>query len=195
MIYDENDVDIEDVLSNRNKKKKINCGRKGKRKEREIVEILNKRFEDILSKNNKWGRFSRSVGSGNRSGQNVFLSNVAKKIFGSDITTPEGGFKFSIESKGGYNDIDLILCFSDGNKKLNGFLKQVSKDARQTHRKPLLLWKKDRKPILAFIKIHDLKGFNLKPKCAMKYKSWIIISLDDLLSLPDNFFFKANYEK
>lgn len=189
MIYDENDVDIEDVLSNRNKKKKINCGLKGKRKEREIVDILNNRFKDILANNNKWGRFSRSVGSGNRSGQNVFLSNVAKKIFGSDITTPEGGFKFAIESKGGYNDIDLVLCFSTGNKQLNNFLKQVSKDAEQTHRKPLLLWKKDRKPILAFIKIHDLKEFKLELQCAMKYKSWLVISLNDLLSLPDNFFF------
>ena len=65
------DADVDDILANAEKgkkKKRINSDRKGKRVELELAKVLNKRFEEILSKHADWGRFSRTVGSGNRWG-------------------------------------------------------------------------------------------------------------------------------
>ena len=182
-----NDLDVDDLFPDPEKKKKIKSGAKGKGAEREIVKILNERFAKILKEHPAWGQFSRSVGSGNRWGQKVVLSESAKQIYSGDLTCPEC-FRFVVESKKGYNDIDLCSAFSGSCKGLDDFLTQVSDDAKRTGRKPLLIWKKDRKPALAFLK-EDLKGTNLiKPVC-MFYLDWTVIQLENLLPLPDEFWF------
>ncbi|MCK9458561.1 MAG: hypothetical protein M0R80_02895 [Proteobacteria bacterium] len=143
------DLDVEDVL--KEKPKKIKSGAKGKAAERDICHILNKRFANILLAHPSWGTFSRSVGSGNRWGQGVMLSEQAKNVYASDICCPEH-FLFVIESKKGYNEIDLCTCFSGKCPGLDTFLQQVLDDSLRVNRKPLLIWKKDRKPAIAFIR-------------------------------------------
>lgn len=177
------DLDVEDIFEK--KPNKIKSGKKGKRVELELVKSLNARFAKILSANPAIGTFSRSVGSGNRWGQNVHLSRVATNIYSGDIVCPEN-FRFVLESKGGYNDIDLCSAFNGGQSELDAFLKQVTDDSLRCGRKPMLLWKKDRKPRIAFLKQEDLpENFEYQ----MKYRDWKAVPYDELIKLNDDFFF------
>lgn len=182
----EEDAEIEDIFQDR--PKKIKSGKKGKRVELELIKSLNERFKTILADRPEAGKFSRSVGSGNRWGQRVHLSKAASDTYSGDIVCPEG-FLFVLESKGGYNDIDLCTLFSGGQAELDGFLKQVSDDSARCGRKPLLLWKKDRKPRIAFIRTSDLG--NREFPCMIRYGSWTALSYENLMSIEDEFFFSA----
>lgn len=179
--------DKNEILENlaKIKKKRVRCDIKGKSRERELVKKLNSRFEEFIKNNPTKGAFSRSVGSGNRWGQRVSLSENSVNTYAGDITCPDG-FKFVIESKKGYNKIDLVNCFSGKCSELDEFLKQVSSDAERTKRKPLLIWKKDRKEDIAFLRESDLPN---KPKLYLLYNGWIATTFDFILSHPDNFFF------
>lgn len=180
----EEDAEVEDIFTE--KTKKIKSGKKGKRVELELVKSLNARFSDILAANPPWGKFSRSVGSGNRWGQQVHLSRTATNIYSGDIVCPDH-FRFVLESKGGYNHVDLCSAFVGGSSELDEFLRQVSDDSVRCDRKPMLLWKKDRKPRLAFLKEEDTPaGFIYE----MRYREWKIVPYDDLIKQPDLFFFK-----
>jgi hypothetical protein len=180
------DFEVDDILAPA-KKKGIKSGPKGKRAERLICKSLISRFQEILSKNPAWGLFSRSIGSGNRWGQGVVLSKQASNTFSGDITCPEN-FKFVIESKSGYNEIDLCCAFDGGSKQIDDFLDQVSGDAKRTGRKPMLIWRKDRKPALVFLKTGEIpvdKEFIY----TMKYRDWTIYLFEDMISMSDDFFF------
>lgn len=186
------DYEIEPIWE-KEKPKKIKTGQKGKRVERELCKILNKRFAKLISKNSSWGQFSRSVGSGNRWGQVSNLPKHAKDTFSGDITCPEN-FKFTIESKGGYNDIDLNSAFDKGHKELDSFLQQALDDAERSGRYPMLIWKKDRKPRLAFISKSTIES-ELTPEQILTYdyvliyRDWVAFNLDELLGFEDEFFF------
>lgn len=185
---EEEEFELEDIFKNKNKK--IKSGSKGKRVEREVCKILNERFKSILSSHRDWGQFSRTVGSGNRWGQNVYLSTSAQENYSGDILCPSK-FKFVLESKGGYNDIDMCSFFERKNSEIDTFLKQVTEDSKRTQRMPLLLWKKDRKPRLAFLRKENInKKLYENFDCYMHYDAWLVLAFKDLLSLKDNFFFK-----
>lgn len=181
---EDEDLEIDDITENINKKKKIKSGRKGKQGERDIVHELNTRFAELFSKNTAWGQFSRSVGSGNRWGQNVCLPKHAKDTFTGDLVCPDK-FKFVIESKAGYNDIDLFTIYTKC-KELDVFIKQVTDDSVRSTRRPLLIWKKDRKGRIAFVKKEELTTL---PNVYIMYNDWIGVSFSWLLQLPDSFFF------
>lgn len=185
-MSDEEFLEIEDLTENTRKKAKAKGKPKGKRGELKIVEILNKRFFDILDKNKDWGQFSRSIGSGNRWGQKVVLSKSAKETFTGDLTTPTN-FKFVVEIKTGYNDIDLNSMFDNGHKEIDKFIKQVTDDSGRCERKPLLIWTKDRKPPIAFILKKDFPKVDFE--YYISYNEWHVLSLDNLLKQKDDFFF------
>jgi hypothetical protein len=182
-FYEESDDQfVDDILSNR-QNKKINSKKKGNRNELEFAKILTKRF-------NKG--FSRSVGSGNRWSQTAFLPKHAQKVFSSDLVVPKN-FKFALEVKGGYNGIDLNSIFVRGNSDLDKFLVQAFKDAKRAGKRPLLAWKKDRKPWLVFILSKDAQ--NLDFKYMLTYNKWTAVALDDFLKLEDSFFFNSTEKK
>ena len=183
-------MEVENLLDNIPSKKKIKTGRKGKRVERDVCHIFNARFGQLLTNNPSCGMFSRTIGSGNRWGQGVILSAQAKQTFSGDIACPTN-FIWTLESKGGYNDVDLNSAFDGGHSQIDEFIKQVSDDAERTGRKPMILWKKDRKPRLAIIKTNDLKGVfaNDDLPYVMYYREWALLNLDLLLGLPDTFWF------
>jgi Holliday junction resolvase len=170
---------IEDILSNRNKKK-INSKKKGNRTELELAKILTKRFKK---------GFSRSVGSGNRWSQTAYLPKHAQDVFSSDLVVPID-FKFSLEVKGGYDGIDLNSIFSRGNSDLNKFLVQAFRDAKRCNKKPMLAWKRARKPWLVFILKRDLKDYNFT--YSLNYNKWVAIALDEFIKLDDSFFFSVD---
>ena len=183
---EDDDMLVDDILSNKvnKKKRKADGKKKGNRVELELAKLLNKRFacED----------FSRAVGSGNRWGQVNHLPKHAREVFSGDLIVPKD-FQFVLESKGGYDGIDLNSVFTRGNSELDNFLDQVSKDAKRCGRKPLLCWKRTRKPWLAFIHTKELTG---KPfKYRLLYGKWSAIDLDKLLELEDSFFISIPAEQ
>jgi hypothetical protein len=185
----EEDMDVEDILKDR--PKRIKSGRKGKRVELGLVKDLNDRFSQILSKNPSWGRFSRSIGSGNRWGQNVHLSKTASNVYSGDLVCPDN-FRFALESKGGYNEIDLCTVFGGGQAELDSFLKQAESDGERCGRKPMLLWKKDRKPRIAFLKSADAPSRDFT--CSLSYGNWVGVPYEELIEEKDEFFFELGVQ-
>lgn len=177
MTHEFEDVDdfvCDDILKKKNKK--VDGKKKGNRNELELAKLLNSRFGT---------GFSRSVGSGARTSQISFLPKHATDIFSGDLVVPKN-FKFVIECKGGYDSIDMSSVFVRGNSELDKFLEQVSTDSNKCGRKPLLCWKKTRKPWLAFLHSKDVTTHDFKYK--MHYGKWTVVSLDQLLKLEDGFF-------
>lgn len=191
MSNDLNNFDdfILDNPSSSKKMKKTDSSDKGKRNEREVVDLLNARFKEFLSTRSEWGMFSRSVGSGARGTLygNKVLSQSGKDVFASDIACPTN-FKFSIESKAGYEKIDIYSIFKDGKvKALDEFLNQAQRDADNCGRKPILTWKKDHKPRLAVVLLKDVEvemNFN-----RMIYGNFVFMSFNEFLKFPDSYFF------
>lgn len=155
------------------KKKKINCGRKGKSGERDLCKILEGRFAGKI--------FHRTIGSGNRYSQ-VTLTEQEKFVFSGDVVCPVD-FAFVIEVKNGYDDIDLSLCLSGSCKPFDEFLNQVSKAAELTGKEPLLCWHKTRKPWMVFSKK------KITHPNALYYGVWMGCSLNEFLKQPDLLFF------
>ncbi len=160
------------------KKKKADGKKKGNRTELELVKILTARFGE---------GFSRSVGSGNRWGQVSYLPKHAQDVFSGDLIVPKL-FKWVMESKGGYEGIDLNSVFVKGNSELDNFLDQVTKDSNRCGRKPMLCWKRDRKPWLVFVHTKELRGHNFKYR--LLYKQWSAVDMKAFLKLPNEFFFE-----
>jgi len=178
--FDSDDFFIDDLSQEKKKKKKKADGKKkGNRTELELVKILTERFGE---------GFSRSIGSGNRWGQVSYLPKHASDIFSGDLIVPKN-FKWVLESKGGYNNIDLNSVFVCGNSELSGFLDQVSQDSRRCGRKPMLCWKKDRKPWLAFVHTKELAGRKFTYR--LEYGKWSVVDLKTLLKLDDEFFLEV----
>lgn len=179
--FEEEDFIVDDIVANRKRQKKnqkkVNGKNKGSRVERELSKILNKRFncED----------FSRSVGSGNRWGQVNHLPKHARDVFSGDLIVPSN-FRYCLESKGGYDGIDLNGVFERGSSELDNFLDQAVSDAERCGRKPMLCWKRTRKSWLAFLKSNEIAGMEFK--YSLKYREWTGVLLEDLLRLDDDFF-------
>jgi len=174
------DFVVDDVVNEKKRKKGINSPRKGKTTERQLCKILSNRFGK---------EFTRSVGSGNRWGQISQMPDHAKETFSGDICPPKD-FLWVIECKGGYeNDIDLN-GFHKGIKRLNEFMQQSLDDAARSGRKPLLVWKRSRKPWLACFRESDL-SFKFSNYMIYDYQGlWNIVLLDELLKAKDKVFFK-----
>jgi hypothetical protein len=178
--------EVDDILKNFSERKKRKDSKdKGGRGERLLIAELDKRFPGMA--------FSRTVGSGNRWSQ-ARLTETAKQVFTGDIVTPEN-FLFVLECKYGYNDISLDRAVQraiegkSGNAQLNKFLKQAEKDGNSVNKKPLLCWKQNYKPWLAFLKTEHLTDrlANLVDKA---YHNWTIFSLDQVFHEPDTFFLR-----
>lgn len=183
---DEDDFQIDDILQNNKKKaKKVDGKAKGDRTELHLCKLLTEHFGK---------EFSRALGSGSRWSQVANLPEHAKKTLSGDICVPEG-FKWVIESKGGYEkDMDAWSAVDGKLSQLDAFIEQVSRDAEYTGRKPILCWKRNRKPWLAAVKSCDLICDNIETTfpCRLQYNNWIVIPLESLLNATQrSFWFEA----
>jgi Holliday junction resolvase len=181
------DIEFDDIIEAAEKKKKrkkpVAGGEKGKRTERNLGKMLEKRFGFP---------FTRTVGSGNRHGQVSFLPEHAKKTFSGDLVCPEN-FKFVIECKGGYkNKIkDIHPAFFRGLKLIDDWMKQALAEQEESGRISIIAWKMDYKPWLGFIPSVYLKNkFAPTSLFYSLYKDWTIMMLEDILKAPDKFFFE-----
>jgi Holliday junction resolvase len=178
---DDNDLLIENILDRKKPKKKKDSKAKGDRTELNLCKLLTEHFGV---------EFSRSSGSGNRWSQVQHLPEHAKKTLTGDVCVPEG-FSWVIESKGGYeDDIDLnSVLYGNGISRLDEFIEQSNRDAGYCGRKPIICWKRNRKPWLAMIKLEDLSPYEeANFPYRIHYREWIILPLEEFLK-----FTKKNY--
>jgi hypothetical protein len=173
---DQEDLLLENILdNNKPKKKKVDGKDKGDRTELNLCKFLTKHFGSD---------FSRALGSGSRWSQVSNLPEHAKKTLTGDVCTPEG-FKWVIESKGGYEDkLDLNNVCDGPITQLDQFIEQVSRDAEYCKRKPIILWKRNRKPWLAVVRAWDIIPEGVF-HFLIRYGDWRIVSFDELLKNTD----------
>jgi hypothetical protein len=177
------DMEVDDIFeNNKPKKQKVDGKSKGDRTELHLCKLLANHFGET---------FSRALGSGSRDKQ-VNLPDHAKKALSGDICVPEF-FKWIIECKGGYEDDMDAWNIVDGQlTQLDKFIEQVSRDAEYTKRKPILCWKRNRKPWVAGIKSSDFAGLESHFPNRIIYGEWVLVCLDKLLEVTDrNFWFEV----
>ena len=131
------------------------------------------------------------------------MTEEAKQVYSGDIVVPKG-FKWVIECKGGYeDDMDAWHVVDGSLKKLDEFIKQVSHDAGYTGRKPIICWKRNRRPWLACIRWEDFTPIGIETlfpnRIQYVYQAaeeqWVIVSLEKLFehtSADYNFWFEGS---
>lgn len=179
--FNSDDFEVDDLMAEQaKKKKKLNSKKKGNRVELGLCKVLTEHFGSP---------FSRAVGSGNRWGQVSNLPSHAKTALTGDICPPEG-FLWVLESKGGYeDDIDLNAVIGENNSQLQKFINQVMDDAGRCGRKPIVVWKRSRKPALAMMQQQELPaGYD---KDRLYWNGWVVVNLVDLLqTTPRTYWFE-----
>jgi len=192
------DLNVEDIWENNQGPKRRNSGRKGKRGELNLAKLFAARFKQP---------FSRVPQSG-AIGSTRAMSDHVKEAYVGDIVTPQH-FRFCLEVKHGYSEINLINVIGHGgNKTLDGFLAQATKDAERIKRQPLLCWKQDRLPWLGFLKAGSLQlaaeidslelADQIDKACpvSLGYREWTGVDLVTLLEdFPDTFWFTNPSER
>lgn len=189
MHNEQEDLDISEILEDLEKKpkeekKKVDGKGKGDRTELNLCKLFTKHF-------GKEREFSRGYGSGNRWSQVGHMPQHAKDTFLGDICCPEG-FRWVIESKGGYED-DLKLDNIFGPIALldKDWIPGAERDSELSGRTPIICWKRNRKPWLAFVRAKDIKSKDTnKFDYYIRYRDWRIFQLKDMLDYyPEEFWF------
>jgi len=161
-----------------NEKKKMNSKRKGNNTERQICKLFEKRFNN---------RFYRVPTSGAvATVQNLYEN--ANKVLAGDIITPEN-FKFSIEvkSRKEFNLWELL-----GEKEVPEWIawwQQASLEAEKARREPLVVIKYNNRKIICFIDKKYINELNKNNIRFIEYNQFLILLLDNLFKLKDNFFY------
>jgi hypothetical protein len=170
------EYEVDDITKNVDKKKKIKSGKKGNRGENSLAKTLSARFNQP---------FSRIPQSGARFSQ-VALPQHVKEAYVGDLITPPG-FRYAIECKHGYNEIDFNLLVGKNShlSVLDEMLAQAERDAGRIGRQPLLCLKQDYGPWICFVR-HKLPK---KTHTSLVYGKWKGFGLDHLLEEPDSWFF------
>lgn len=154
---------------------KINSKQKGNRGERELVDILNSRFNCKAFK--RCPSSGAYVGGSNRQ-LNEGLSEEAKITLASDIICPKD-FSFVIEHKN-YQKIEFWDLFNE-KSELKSWMLQVEGDAKFVGKKPLLVVKTNYHERICFVK-DNFDGF------IFQYKDWYCGWLTDILKKENAFF-------
>ena len=163
-------------ISSLKKKKKVNSRAKGSTFERQIAKMFNEKF------NTK--EFSRTPGSGAFATTHNLPDHL--KMYG-DLITPQD-FRFCIECKKGYNQINLYSLL-DYSSKLWEFVDQCQKDSDKCGREPLIIFKQDRQRALAIVDYNiniDTNNIVLE-KDKKKYR---VYYLDDIINQDHWFWFR-----
>lgn len=155
--------------------------KKGNNNENECRKILDERFKGITN-------FHRSPSSGAFVGGSNFyrkeqLNESQNLIFVGDIYCSRDDFIFTIEHKA-YNEASFWDLFNESSD-LHSWMKQAQHDADSVNKKPLLIVKYNNKKRIVFT--HE-KPFQE----VFSHRGWNCYWLEDLLTLPDDFFFEKN---
>jgi hypothetical protein len=171
-----------------------NSKKKGNRGELELVHLLCEKFGE--------GRFKRTPSSGAYTGgkNQEAAKNLpweAKITLVSDLITPSD-FNFVIEHKF-YADANFWDLLSE-KSNWNEWVRQVESDAKFVDKIPLLVIKYNRHQRIALIKSADLMQYAEKRIDSEKikledmagrfnWKGYSVVEFQDLLNLPEDFWF------
>ena len=164
------DLDITNLEPKDTVKKKVDGKAKGNRGELQLAKLLSKHFGK---------EFSRGVGSGNRWSQVASMPQHAKDTFLGDICVPEG-FLWVVECKDGYDD-DIDLGSLKAVSTLDKWLETAARDSEMSGRKPILCWKRSRKPWVAFVREQDIGEDIWCFEYFVNYRDWHVVDLNLLL--------------
>ena len=167
-----NKLNLDPLIELTSQKKRVNSRRKGATFERELVTKLNKKF------NSK--EFSRTPGSGAFATTHKNLP-PSLQIHG-DLITPSN-FKFCIEAKNGYN-VNIYDLFKKRSELVN-FITQAKRDAKNSKKQWLLIYKKTRKKALI---VSDINQFPLASYIEIPHLRVSIYLLDEVLRLDNSYF-------
>ena len=169
------------------RKKSINSKRKGSAAELELAHILNERFQGYT--------FARSVQSGAYTGgfnqsRAEALTEEQRLVFSGDIRVPKN-FKFTIEHKA-YAEFDFWWLFNLKSELYNWY-EQSATDARNVGKIPMLVVKINNHKRIAFIPTDVLpEPGDGVPMPIFFHNGRACYWFDDLLKLPDEYFFNVD---
>jgi hypothetical protein len=158
-------------------KKRLNSRAKGNRFENKVAKLLNERF------NTK--EFCRSPGSGAFATTHTLPEYL--KIYG-DLITPEK-FKYIIECKKGYNDMQICDLLND-TSKVSEMIAQAFRDSQKSSKKFLLIMGQDRKNPAIITNDFDLIVRGDRFSGSSRGVAIVMYMLDDLLECKDSCFFE-----
>lgn len=160
-------------FSKLNKKKKKNSRAKGSTFERDIAKLLNERLGT--------SDFSRTPGSGAFASTHTLPKHL--QIHG-DLITPQN-FKYCIECKKGYNKESLYSLFNYSSDTWK-FIEQCENDAKRAEKIPMVIFKQDRREILAIVPSYIIYLNKLKNiEIEKENKKYRIYLFKDLLKEKD----------
>lgn len=150
-----------------------------------------KRFSIVFE-----GQFKRTpssgalVGGSNRQKADGLRSD-AKEILASDVIAPEA-FPFSVECKSYADEPKFHHLIQGESRTLNKWIEQVDADARFANKRPLIVFKINRKgEYVCFDR--DIPDINLEEVPYIVYRHKIIVSLDNFLGkVLGNSYFLGN---
>lgn len=178
---------MEDPYKVLRKKKKVNSKKKGSNFELDICAKLNERFNTQ--------EFCRTPGSGAFGTTHKLPDDM--RVFG-DLITPKN-FKFVIECKKGYNKEGILDLLNPGGW-LRGVIETSKRDSYRAGRPAIIIWKQDRKDILAILDYSLYKEYKtyIDTSINIEYlklnKDIILIKFNDLIQFSDSFWLDFNYQ-
>ncbi len=169
-------------------KKSVNGKRKGNQYERVIANKLSDRFIGYTGIPNSFRRNADS-GSffGGKNKERISNYSMDKASFG-DIVCPNN-FNFTIECKN-YKEAPSFSSIIKGSVNLfDKWIDQAEQDALSASKDFIIAMKFNNVPDFILVKNVYIEKFKqISPK--MLYKSYVIYTLSDVLSLDDSIFFK-----
>ena len=167
----------------------INSKQKGNRFERDIANMLSERFESYTGKPQSFRRNADS-GSfwGGKNKQRKESHDTGYAVYG-DLVCPRD-FNFTIECKNYKSAPPFSAIVSQKVSEWDAWLKQAIQDANESGLDYILIIKYNRTEIFCLI---DKKYLNSTcNQTIMCYSNSIGITLDSLLKLDDEFFFRKD---
>jgi len=172
-MKDELSESQETILASLKPKKRKNSRAKGNAFENKVSKILNERFDT--------DEFSRSPGSGAFATTHKLPSHL--QIYG-DLISPQD-FKFIVECKKGYNQLGMDALLNRKSKVWE-WIETLERDMAASRKPGFILTAQDRKPSIVITPYNkQIDNHTDKKVIVDKY---IMIYLEDFLSLPDTFF-------
>lgn len=163
------DFDVSKLI----KKKRKNSKKKGNKFERDLATILNEKFDTK--------DFCRTPGSGAFATTHTLPEHL--RVYG-DLITPLN-FKYTIESKVGYNKESIISLFNE-NSILSQMILQARRDGEKSKKLFLLIIKQDYQKAIVVSNDNGLESHLNK---VLKFNDLILFEFDEMITLDRKLFF------
>lgn len=167
----------------------INSKRKGNAFERKVATIFSKRFTHI---GDRTSSFRRNADSGSYFGgknrERLASHDVSLATFG-DIITPTA-FRYTLEAKHYKDAPSFNQIVNQSCCQLDAWIEQAEADAISAGKPPIIVAKWNNVPEVGLVSISETDGTPREITSPVSYRGYHIVPLDDLLALPDWWWFR-----